>query len=68
MRFFRKPTVGSALRESPGPILSDEERLTQLLENHMRVQKDSVGRLFSPLTSSRARELADKSKQANENI
>ena len=62
MRFFnRKPTVGSTLRESPGAILSDEERLTQLLENHRRVQKDTVGRLFSPFTSSRVRELAEKS-------
>ncbi len=66
MRFFRKPTVGSRLREASDPIVSDEQRLRALLENHKVMQKDKVGRLFSPLTGSRVRDLSHKSNQVDE--
>jgi hypothetical protein len=68
MKYFPqiKPTVGSRLRESPEQIISDEDRLRVLIENHKEMKKDIVGRLFSPLTGSRVRDLVLKSRQANE--
>jgi len=66
MRFFRKPTVGSRLREATEPIISDEQQLQTMLESHKVMKKDKVGRLFSPLTRSRVNDLVQKSNQVDE--
>ena len=67
MKFFiRKPTVGSRLVEATEPIVSDEQRLRALLESHNVMRKGKVGRLFSPLTGSRTRDLSHKSNQIDE--
>ena len=66
MRFFRKPTVGSRLHEATEPIVSDEQRLRALLDSHKVMAKDKAGRLFSPLTGSRVRDLSHKSNQVDE--
>ena len=58
MRFFRKPTVGSRLHEATEPIVSDEQRLRALLENHKVMQKVKLGQIFSPFTRFQARDLA----------
>ena len=59
MKFFiRKPTVGSRLVEATEPIVSDEQRLRALLENHKVMQKDKLGQIFSPFTRFQARDLA----------
>ncbi len=58
MRFFRKPTVGSRLHEATEPIVSDEQRLRALLENHKVMQKDKLGQIFSPLSRFQTRDLA----------
>jgi len=49
MKYFnRKPTVGSRLIEATDPIISDEQRLQSLIENHKVMKKDKLGRIFSP--------------------
>lgn len=58
MKYFNaKHTVGSTLRDAEGPIQSEEAKLTKLLEDYRRMKNDKLGRLFSPLTSSRDGEL-----------
>jgi hypothetical protein len=67
MKYFKqKPTVGSRLVEASEPIVSDEQRLRSLIESHNVMKKDKAGRLFSPLTESRARDLSRKSNQTDE--
>ena len=68
MKYFPqiKPTVGSRLRESPEQIISDEDRLHVLIENHKEMKKDKVGRLFSPLTGPCVRDLSHKPNQVDE--
>ena len=59
MKYFnRKPTVGSRLVEAPEQIVSDEQRLQSLLESNKVMQKDKLGQVFSPLTGSQTRDLA----------
>jgi hypothetical protein len=68
MKYFPqiKPTVGSRLHEAPEQIVNEEERLRSLIESHKVMAQDKAGRLFSPLTESRVRELSRKSNQADE--
>mgnify|MGYP000656796188 CR=1 FL=1 len=67
MRFFsQKPTVGSRLHEPPEQVVSEEQRLLAQLESHNVMRKGKVGRLFSPLTGSRTRDLSHKSNQIDE--
>ncbi|MBT7831224.1 MAG: hypothetical protein HN708_13235 [Candidatus Marinimicrobia bacterium] len=68
MKYFTniKPTVGSRLHEAPEQLVSEEERLRSLIESHKVMKKDKAGRLFSPLTGSRARDLSHKSNQIDE--
>ena len=68
MKYFTniKPTVGSRLVEATEPIVSDEQRLRALLDSHKVMAKDKAGRLFSPLTGSRVRDLSHKSNQVDE--
>ena len=66
MKYFnRKPTVGSRLIEATDPIVSDEQRLQSMLENHKVMKKDKAGQLFSPLTRSRINDLVQKTKESN---
>jgi len=66
MKYFnRKPTVGSRLREATDPIVSDEQRLQAMIDNHKVMEKDKLGRIFSPLTGSRIRDLVQKTKESN---
>ena len=60
MKYFKqiKPTVGSRLHEAPEPIVSDEQRLQSMFENHRVMQKDKLGQVFSPLTRFQTRDLA----------
>jgi hypothetical protein len=60
MKYFknRKPTVGSRLVEATEPIVSEEERLRSMIENHKLLQKDKLGQVFSPLTRFQTRDLA----------
>ena len=60
MKYFKqiKPTVGSRLHEATEPIVSEEQRLRALLENHKVIQKDKLGQIFSPLTRFQTRDLA----------
>ena len=60
MKYFKqiKPTVGSRLVEATEQIVSDKQRLQSMFENHKVMQKDKLGRIFSPLTRSRGRGLA----------
>jgi hypothetical protein len=60
MKYFKqiKPTVGSRLLEATEPIVSEEQRLRALLENHKVIQKDKLGQIFSPLTRFQTRDLA----------
>ena len=60
MKYFKqiKPTVGSRLHEAPEPIVSDEQRLQSMFENHKVIQKDKLGRIFSPFTRFQTRDLA----------
>jgi hypothetical protein len=59
MKYFknRKPTVGSRLHEAPEQIISDEQRLQSMFENHKLMQKDKLGQVFSPLTRLQTRDL-----------
>ena len=60
MKYFKqiKPTVGSRLVEATEPIVSDEQRLQSMFENHKVIQKDKLGRIFSPFTRFQTRDLA----------
>ena len=60
MKYFKqiKPTVGSRLLEATEPIVSEEQRLRALLENHKVIQKDKLGQIFSPFTRFQTRDLA----------
>ena len=60
MKYFKqiKPTVGSRLVEATEPIVSDEQRLQSMFENHRVMQKDKLGQVFSPLTRFQTRDLA----------
>jgi hypothetical protein len=60
MKYFPniKPTVGSRLVEATEPIVSDEQRLQSMFENHKLMQKDKLGQVFSPLTRFQTRDLA----------
>ena len=60
MKYFKqiKPTVGSRLVEATEPIVSEEERLRSMIENHKLLQKDKLGQVFSPLTRFQTRDLA----------
>ena len=68
MKYFPniKPTVGSRLHEPTEQIVSEEQRLLAQLESHKVMKKDKVGRLFSPLTGPRVRDLSHKSNQVDE--
>ena len=60
MKYFKqiKPTIGSRFVEAGAPNVSDEERLSSMLESHKVMSKDkALGTLFSPLSSSRVKEL-----------
>ena len=59
MKYFKqiKPTVGSRLHEAPEQIISDEQRLQSMFENHKLMQKDKLGQVFSPLTRLQTRDL-----------
>jgi len=66
MKYFnRKPTVGSRLIEATEQIVSDEQHLQSLIDNHKVMKKDKLGRIFSPLTGSRIRDLVQKTKESN---
>jgi hypothetical protein len=60
MKYFKqiKPTVGSRLVEASDQIVSDEQRLQSMFENHKVMQKDKLGQIFSPFTRFQARDLA----------
>jgi hypothetical protein len=60
MKYFKhiKPTVGSRLVEATEPIISDEQRLQSMFENHRVMQKGKLGQVFSPLTRFQTRDLA----------
>jgi hypothetical protein len=67
MKYFKqKPTVGSRLVEAPEQIISEEERLRSMIESQKVMAQDKAGRLFSPLTGSRTRDLSHKSNQIDE--
>ena len=60
MKYFKqiKPTVGSRLVEATEQIVSDEQRLQSMFENHKVMQKDKLGQIFSPFTRFQTRDLA----------
>ena len=66
MKYFKniKPTIGSRFVEAGAPIVSDEERLRSMLESHKVMAKDkALGTLFSPLSSSRVKELVQQTSR-----
>ena len=63
MKYFKnKRPVRSALRDAAEQFLTKDEKIMKQIEDYDRMKNDSLGRLFSPLTSSKDKGLVSKSE------
>jgi len=63
MKYFKnKRQVGSALRDAAEQFMTQDEKIMKQIEDYGRMKNDSLGRLFSPLTTSKDKGLVSKSE------
>lgn len=64
MKYFKpNNTVGSRLIESPEPIGTEEDLLKKKHENARMMQKDKLGKIFSPLNKAEGNALKNKTSK-----